>query len=72
MKKNSLFVANEREIVSSHLYPCTKNFASSCLAKERLLFSLKMPADAKNFHTACLYRFFKSQTSKLWLNRVSC
>ena len=43
MKKNSLFVANEREIVSSHLYPCTKNFASSCLAKERLLFSLKMP-----------------------------
>ena len=40
--------------------------------KRGFYFHLKCRLMPKNFHTACLYRFFKYQTSKLWLNRVTC
>ena len=58
-------MANEREMVSSHLYHCTKNFASSCLAKERVLFSLKMPADAKKLPYSMFVQIFQVSNLKV-------
>ena len=42
-----------------------KNFASSCLAKERVLFSLKMPADAKKLPYSMFVQIFQVSNLKV-------